>query len=267
VAAALTVTILGCGSSGGVPQIGGADGRGDWGVCDPAEPRNQRTRSAILVEGPEGGRLLVDAGPDLRQQFLACGVDRFDALLFTHSHADHVLGIDDLRQVNRITGRALPAYADAPTLENLMQRFDYAFLPVPPRGFFRPALEAHEVAAGQVLTLAGLPVELFRQDHKVMDTLGLRIGGFAYSTDVVALPEESLERLAGLDTWVVDCFQRHPHPVHAHLEMVLGWVERLRPRRAVLTHMGPDMDWAWLRQNLPPGIEPAHDGLVLRVPA
>lgn len=260
------VTILGCGGSGGVPQLGGEDGRGWWGVCDPAEPRNRRTRSSILIEGAGGGRLLVDAGPDLRAQCLAQGIARIDAVLFTHEHADHIMGIDDLRPMNRLTGRALPAFATPRTLDALRRRFDYAFLPPTPPAFFRPALVAHPVTPGEVIRIDGLEATIFAQDHAVMETLGLRIGRFAYSTDVVRLPEESLALLEGLDTWVVGCFQRAPHKVHAGLEQVLDWVERLRPRRTVLTHMSPDLDWAWLRTELPAGVEPGCDGLVLEVP-
>ncbi len=261
----LRVTILGCGGSGGVPLLGGAGEGGDWGDCDPAEPRNRRTRTSVLIQSPDGRRLLVDAGPDLRQQLLAVGAARLDAVLFTHAHADHILGIDDLRQVNRILGRAIDAWGTAKTLQKLDGRFDYAFLE-PPAFFFRPALTARRIAYGEHFETAGLTVQVFRQDHGVMDSLGLRIGRFGYSTDVVRLPEESLQALEGLDTWVVGCFQPRPHQVHAHVDQVLGWVERLRPRRTVLTHMGPAMDYQSLRRSLPPGVEPAHDGMVLEVP-
>ncbi|PZW51071.1 phosphoribosyl 1,2-cyclic phosphate phosphodiesterase [Humitalea rosea] len=244
-----------------MPLVGGTDGFGAWGACDPAEPRNRRSRSSIIIEGPSGKRLLVDAGPDLRAQFLTHGVGRIDELLFTHAHADHVMGVDELRSVNRVLGTAIPAYGTAATLQDVARRFDYAFRPAAPPGFFRPALEAREVAPETVVTLAGLPVRLFRQDHQVMETLGLRIGGFAYSTDVIRLPEASMAQLEGLECWVVGCFQRGPHWVHADIATVTAWVERLRPRRTILTHMGPDMDWAWLRDNLPPGIEAGHDGL------
>ncbi|MBC4017838.1 MBL fold metallo-hydrolase [Siccirubricoccus deserti] len=262
----MRVTILGCGGSGGVPLIGGAGEGGEWGDCDPDEPRNRRTRTSALIEGPEGGRLLVDAGPDLRQQLLAVGAARLDAVLFTHAHADHILGIDDIRQVNRITGRALDAYGTRTTLQKLDDRFDYAFIGPTPPFFYRPALEPIRLAYGDRVIMAGLPVQVFRQDHGVMDTLGLRIGGFAYSTDVVMLPEESLEALAGLDTWVVGCFQLRPHKVHANLDQVLEWVERLKPRRTVLTHMGTAMDYRSLLRSLPPGVEPAHDGMILEIP-
>ncbi len=262
----LRVTILGCGGSGGVPLIGGVGEGGEWGECDPAEPRNRRTRTSALVEGSDGQRLLIDAGPDLRQQLLAAGAGRLDAIIFTHAHADHCLGIDDLRQINRNIGRALDAYGTKTTLQKLDDRFDYAFIGPTPPFFYRPALEGKRVAYGDRFEAAGLPVEVFRQDHGVMDTLGIRIGRFAYSTDVVMLPEESMPALEGLDTWVVGCFQPGPHKVHANLEQVFQWAERLKPRRTVLTHMGTAMDYARLRRELPPGIEPAHDGLVLEVP-
>ena len=263
----LRVTLLGCGGSGGVPLLGGPDGRGDWGACDPAEPRNRRTRTSALVEDAGGHRLLIDAGPDLRQQLLGCGIATIDAVTFTHAHADHVLGIDELRIVNRLRGAALDAFGSYATLSLLGVRFDYAFRPPTPPGFYRPALTPRAVAPGETVEMAGLPVQVVRQDHQVMETLGFRIGGFAYSTDVVLLPEESLAALEGLDTWVVGCFQRRPHPVHANVDRVLEWVARLRPRRTVLTHMGTDMDHATLRALLPPGIEPGHDGMVLEVPA
>jgi phosphoribosyl 1,2-cyclic phosphate phosphodiesterase len=262
----LKVTILGCGSSGGVPQIGGEDGHGWWGACDPANPRNRRTRSSILVEGGDGGRLLVDTGPDLRAQLLACGVGGVDAILYTHDHADHIMGMDEVRILNRLLGRPLEAFATERTLGILRQRFDYAFLPSTGPAFYRPAIEPVRLAAGDAVNIAGHAVQTFAQDHAVMETLGFRIGAFAYSTDLVHLSEESLARLHGLDTWVVGCFQRRPHKVHANLDQVLAWVARLRPRRTVLTHMSPDLDHGWLAASLPPGVEPGHDGMVLGLP-
>jgi phosphoribosyl 1,2-cyclic phosphate phosphodiesterase len=261
----LHVTVLGCGGSAGVPHIGGADGTGDWGACDPAEPRNRRTRASIVVERA-GKRLLVDTSPDMRGQLLACGIPSVDAILYTHTHADHITGLDDIRILNRIVDRPLDAFGTAETLRELARRFDYAVRPWQPPGFFRPVLSTREVAPGETCAMAGMPVRLFAQDHGFVRTLGLRIGGFAYSTDVIRLNAAAFATLEGVHTWLVDCFQRQPHTTHAHLAAVLDWVERVRPARTVLTHMGIDMDWAWMRASLPPGVEPAQDGLLLDVP-
>ncbi|MDR3529866.1 MAG: MBL fold metallo-hydrolase [Rhodopila sp.] len=262
----MKVTLLGTGGSAGVPMIGGADGSGDWGVCDPAEPRNRRSRSSIVIEGSENQRLLVDTSPDMRSQLLDCRIPRADAVLFTHAHADHITGIDDVRILNRIANSPLPAFATAETLEEITRRFGYAFKPWQPPNFYRPVLEAKTIQPGDILDIAGLSVRVFIQNHGRVETLGLRIGAFGYSTDVVALDEDAFEALEGIDTWVVGCFLRQgPHWTHADLNAVLDWVERLRPRRTILTHMGTDMDWAWMRANLPAGVEAGYDGMVLSI--
>lgn len=261
----LRVTVLGCGGSAGVPLIGGPDGFGDWGACDAGEPRNRRTRASIVIEAG-GKRLLVDTSPDLRTQLLACGVPRVDAILYTHSHADHITGLDDVRILNRIAGQPLEAFGTAETLAELGRRFDYAFRPWQPPSFFRPVLAPRVVAPGERVPMAGIPVEVFPQDHGFAPTLGVRVGRFAYSTDVVALSPAVLVGLRGVHTWLVDCFQRGPHGTHAHLDMVRDWVAQVAPGRTVLTHMGVDMDWAWLQANLPAGIEAAYDRQVLEVP-
>ena len=262
----LKVTLLGTGGSGGMPMLGGAQGEGDWGDCDPNEPRNRRTRTSCVVEGPDGQRLLIDPGPDMRQQFLANRLRAVDALVITHAHADHIMGIDDLRQVNRNIGATLDVFGTKLTLLKTEDRFDYAFRPATPPMFFRPALEPRRVEYNETFRAAGMDVTVFRQDHGVMDSLGIRIGRFAYSTDVVMLPEESAPFLEGLDTWVVGCFTTGPHKVHANVAQVLEWVARYRPRRTVLTHMGPAMDYRTLLGSLPPGIEPGYDGMVLEAP-
>ena len=262
----MRVVILGTGGSSGVPLIGGPDGRGDWGLCDPAEPRNRRTRASIVVESSTGKRLLVDTSPDMRSQLLACAIPSADAILFTHAHADHIVGLDDVRILNRIAGRPLEAFATPRTLEEIKRRFGYAFQPWKGPGFFRPALLERPVEPGETPEIADFAVQLFIQDHGFTTSLGMRIGNFAYSTDVVGLDDTAFAILAGVDTWVVDCFQRlGPHNTHAHLDLAITWAQRVGARRTLLTHMGPEMDWAWLTANLPAGIEPAYDGQSLDV--
>ncbi len=262
----MRITLLGTGGSAGVPLIGGTDGAGNWGACDPKEPRNQRTRASIVVQSGEGTRLLVDTGPDLRAQLLACRIPRVDAILYTHAHADHVTGIDEVRILNRLVNRPLDAFATRATLDEVTRRFAYAFRPWQPPNFYRPVLVEREVAAGDTVETAGMTVRLFAQDHGRIESLGVRIGAFAYSTDVLALNNAAFEALAGIDTWVVGCFLRQgPHWTHADLPTVLQWIDRVRPRRTVLTHMGIDMDWAWLGSHLPAGVEAGYDGMVLDV--
>jgi phosphoribosyl 1,2-cyclic phosphate phosphodiesterase len=260
----MRVTLLGTGASAGVPMIGGADGSGDWGACDPAEPRNRRSRSSIVIESPQGQRLLVDTSPDMRSQLISCRVRDVQAVLFTHAHADHITGMDDVRILNRIVNRPLDAFGTRQTLDELSRRFAYVFNPWNPPGFYRPVLVAQPSEPGSTIEVAGMAVRLFSQNHGRVETLGLRIGPFGYSTDVVKLDDAAFEALAGIDTWVVGCFLRKgPHWTHADLPTVLEWVDRLKPRRTVLTHMGTDMDWAWLAANLPPGVEAGYDGMVL----
>lgn len=263
----MKVTLLGTGGSTGVPMIGGADGSGDWGACDPTEPRNRRTRASIVIENAQDQRLLVDTAPDLREQLLACRIPSVHAVLFTHAHADHISGIDDVRVLNRIIDLPLQAFAMQRTLEEITRRFGYAFAPWSGPGFYRPVLVAEPTESGSTHAILGMPTQVFRQGHGRVDTLGLRIGSFGYSTDVVEFDESAFETLAGVDTWVVGCFLPHErHWTHANLPTVLEWVDRLRPRRTILTHMGPGMDWAWLQRNLPPGIEPGYDGMVIELP-
>jgi phosphoribosyl 1,2-cyclic phosphate phosphodiesterase len=262
----MKVVLLGTGGSTGVPMIGGPDGQGEWGDCDPNEPRNRRTRTSIVVQGQDGQRLLVDTSPDMRSQLLECRIPRIDSVLFTHAHADHILGIDEIRVLNRIVDRPLDAFATPETLEELTRRFAYVFRPWQPPGFYRPVLDPHPVQPGDVVRTAGMEIRTFRQAHGKVETLGLRIGNFGFSTDVVALDEAAFATLAGIDTWVVGCFVRNgPHWTHAHLALVLEWVERIRPRRTVLTHMGTEMDWAWMTTNLPAGVEPGYDGMALEI--
>lgn len=262
---AIRVTLLGTGPSQGVPSLGGPEGLGSWGDCDPDEPRNRRGRTSALITSSEGV-LLVDAGPDCRAQLLAARVSRVDAMLVTHAHADHIAGLDELRAINRAMDRVLPLHASEATLAELRLRFAYAFQP-PTRGFFRPCLDGQVVQPGTQVTLAGMAAELLDLDHGVMSSLGLRIGSFAYTTDVIRMPPESLARLHGLDTWVVSCMQPGAtNPVHAGLDQVLAWWRVIQPRRTVLTHLGDRMDYQQIKTRLPKGVEPGHDGMHLDVP-
>lgn len=251
----MQVVVLGCGTAGGTPRIGN-----DWGFCDPGEPRNRRRRASILVR--EGDtQVLIDASPDLRQQALDAGIARIDAVLFTHAHADHAHGIDDLRYVAAQAGEPVPIWADAETLAELHRRFGYALVRKP-GSLYPPILTAHTIEGP--FRVGGLEIVPFRQGHGPMDTLGFRLGGVAYSTDVAELPEEAFAALAGVDTWIVDCLQREPHPTHSHLAQTLAWIARVRPRRAILTHMNTSLDYRTLADELPEGVEPAYDGWRLR---
>lgn len=260
----MRVRLLGTGGSAGVPMVGHAPG-GEWGACDPADPRNRRSRTGALVQ-VAGRVLLIDAGPDLRQQLLDAGLPRLDAVLFTHAHADHIAGIDDLRAANRMMRAALPAHSDAGTLATLQERFGYAFRPHNGGWFSRPVLEARTVTPGVPFLAAGIPVLPILQDHGFGPSLGFRIGGFAYSTDALALDGAAFAALENLDLWVVGCFRRAPHPTHAHLERVAGWIRQLGPRRAFLTQMGDDLDYQATLAALPAGAAPGHDGLEYEVP-
>lgn len=257
------VTLLGTGGSAGLPQIGGMDGAGDWGICDSGEVRNTRTRASIVIES-DLGRLLVDTAPEMRLQLTANRIGRIDAVLFTHAHADHIAGLDEVRILNRILGAPIPGYSDERTWAELRQRFDYAFKPWQPPGFFRPVIETQVVSPGETRDILGLPVRLIGQDHGFIPSLGLRIGNFAYCTDVMRFDDDQFALLQGVEIWVVDGFTRGAkHPTHANLEQVLEWTAALQPRRTILTHMGPDMDYAALVAGLPDGVEPGYDGMMI----
>lgn len=267
----LRFTILGCGSSGGVPRLGGEGVGADWGNCDPANPKNRRRRCSLLVERISAGgttRVLIDTTPDMHAQLLDAGVGVLDAVAFTHSHADHVHGIDDLRQVVFNIRKRLQVWADGPTQEALMSRFSYAFIQ-PSDSPYPPILEMNTINGPLTVTGAGGTITLtpFLCEHGSIDALGFRIGSLAYLPDAVAIPEEHWPLLAGLDVWIVDALRRKPHPTHAHLEMTLGWINRAQPARAILTNMHNDLDYDTLVQELPAHIRPAYDGMVIETTA
>lgn len=262
----MKVTLLGVGGSAGLPQIGGADGFGDWGKTDPSEPKNRRTRSSIVIESAAGKRILVDTSPDLRLQLTGNGIGRIDAVIYTHTHADHVAGLDEIRILNRLLAAPMPAYALAENWTELRARFEYAFRPYSGGFFGRPVLAPQVIDVSAATEIAGLSVRWIDQDHGYGRSLGLRVGDFAYCTDVVRFDDAALAGLQGLELFVVDCFTPgKAHPTHANLAQVLEWVRVLKPGRTVLTHMGPEMDYASLLASLPESVQPGYDGMVLTV--
>lgn len=258
----LSFTILGCGSSGGVPRLGG-----HWGACDPADARNNRRRCSMLVEreGAEGvTRVLIDTSPDLRAQLLDAGVGVLDAVVYTHAHADHVHGIDDLRMIVFNMRRRLPVWADAATRENIMSRFGYAFRQ-PEGSAYPPILEMNPIEVDVVIQGAGGEIALspFRVRHGRIESLGFRIGGLAYLPDVSDMTDEAWQAVADLDCWVLDALRRDPHPTHTHLERSLEWIAAAAPRRAVLTNMHIDLDYATVEAETPANVTPAYDGMTI----
>jgi phosphoribosyl 1,2-cyclic phosphate phosphodiesterase len=272
----LRVTILGCGSSGGVPRpaLG-------WGDCDPHNPKNRRRRCSLLVERQNGKgsdelngagttRVLVDTSPDLREQLLDAQVDWLDAIFYTHEHADHTHGIDDLRALFIRRHRRLDAYFDETTARVLLHRFDYCFV-TPPGSVYPPILNQHRITAGTPVEIAGeggaIAVTPFGQDHGDIPSLGYRFGPVAYSSDLVDLPDASVGTLAELDLWIVDALRFKPHPSHFSVDDALRWIERIKPKRAILTNMHSDLDYAELKARLPAHVEPAYDGMRIELDA
>ncbi|NQU58979.1 MAG: MBL fold metallo-hydrolase [Rhodospirillales bacterium] len=255
----MKATILGCGGSSGTPAVG----RG-WGKCDPKNPKNSRLRPSILVENGDTC-LLVDTSPDLRQQMLNADVKRLDAVLYTHYHADHLHGIDDLRQINREMNAPIDVYGDGETLETIKNRFGYVLEPLAENAetYYKPTLVPHELNDGDNFSVGNVDIDVFTQDHGFCDTLGFRFGPIAYTTDVVELPEHAFEILQGVDTWIIGTLLDHPHPTHAHVDKSLDWIERVGPRRGVLSHLGYGFDYDTLKRRLPDHVEPAFDGMIL----
>lgn len=255
----MRVTVLGCGSSSGVPMIGCT-----CPVCSSKNPKNKRTRVSLYIEINTVG-LLIDSSPDLRQQALACGVKKADAVLYTHGHADHTHGVDDLRSFNYLGNKELPVYGDADTLASLQQRFTYVFRPKPDNIWVRPCLVPNVIPRGNIVNLAvqGVDIVAFEQLHGRTTSLGYRIDKFAYSTDTHELPESAYKALEGIDVWVVDCLRYTESVTHSHLKRTLEWIARVKPRQAILTHMAHDFDYDKLAAELPPGVVPGYDGMVI----
>ena len=256
-----TLTILGCGSSGGVPRV--AQG---WGACDPNNPRNRRRRCSVLVEQADQGvtQILVDCSPDLREQLLDAEVTRLDGVLITHSHADHTHGMDDLRPLFIAARRRVDVHMDEATAAVVRQSFGYLF-ETPKGSLYPPILNERRLRHGEPCMIDGpggaLAATPFDLEHGEIKALGLRVGGLAYTPDVNAIDPESAGFLEGLDIWIVDALRYKPHPSHFSVDEALAWIERMRPRRAIVTNLHTDLDYEELRKRLPENVEPAYDGM------
>ncbi len=252
----MDITLLGCGTSGGVPRIGN-----EWGACDPNEPRNRRRRCSILVED-KGTSVLIDTSPDIREQLLDANVTYLDGVVWTHEHADQCHGIDELR-VLAIRNRArVKVWGDDATLSVLKRRFDYCFEQL--EGSLYPSILEDQLITGP-FKIGNIDLIPFEQDHGGIHSLGFRMGKIGYSNDLVNLDDHGFEILEGIDTWIVDAMRYKPHPTHVNLETALKWIERLKPRRAILTNMHVDLDYQTLLKELPEGVEPGYDGMVISV--
>jgi phosphoribosyl 1,2-cyclic phosphate phosphodiesterase len=260
----LTLTILGCGSSAGVPRpaLG-------WGACDPNNPKNRRRRCSLLVERTsESGttRVVIDTSPDLREQLIDTNVDHIDAVFLTHEHADQTHGIDDLRSVVLHQRRRIPVYLNQSTAKHILPRFSYCFVS-PPGSDYPPILDSHPIEAGESRSIAGkggaLELSAFLLQHGNIPALGYRIGNAAYTPDVNDVPRESWPSLENLDLWIIDGLRYTGHPSHFSVNDALSWIDRFKPKRAIITNMHSDLDYEVLRLSLPPNVIPAYDGMQL----
>ena len=257
----MKVTILGCGPSQGVPVIGNR-----WGDCDPENPKNRRSRPSILIE-TDGKAILVDTSPDIRSQLLDNDIKAVDAVLFTHLHYDHVGGIGELRTLSLLAKRRIDIYGTEFTLRTLKRNWSYLFASdaSDDANLYKPVAVAHPFKYDTAFDVQGVEILPFEMDHGICDTAGFRVGDFAYSTDVAELPESAFDHLKGIDTWIVDCLREDPHPTHAHLDRTLGWIDRVKPKRAVFTHMNFQTDYEAVKALCPEGVEPGYDGMVLEI--
>lgn len=257
-----TITILGCGGSGGVPLV-----TDYWGACDPANPKNRRMRASIAIEH-NGKTIIIDTGPDFREQTIKFGIKKVDAVLYTHGHSDHTNGIDELRYVSILAKQKVPIWADDATMQELQARFSHIFIPSTD-GVYDQVVTPNVFANndyGKTVDILGVPVIPFWQKHGANGrSLGFRFGDFAYSTDVSGLDDSAFEALKGIKAWVVDCAQFGSDftIVHANFEMVKAWNDRIKAEKVILTHLTPRVDFAETLAKLPNGYEPAYDGLKL----
>jgi phosphoribosyl 1,2-cyclic phosphate phosphodiesterase len=260
----LTLTILGCGSSAGVPRpaLG-------WGACDPKNPRNRRRRCSLMIEQTDGQgttRIVIDTSPDLREQLIDAHVDHIDAVFLTHEHADQTHGIDDLRSVVMHQRRRIPVYLNQSTSKDIMHRFSYCFVS-PPGSDYPPILTQHAIEGGESRSIqgkgGGVTLLAFNVQHGNIPALGYRIGNAAYTPDLKDIPRESWPAIENLDLWIVDGLRYHVHSSHFNVDEALSWIERFKPKRAVITNMHSDLDYEVLRRRLPEGVIPAYDGMKL----
>jgi phosphoribosyl 1,2-cyclic phosphate phosphodiesterase len=251
--------ILGCGGAAGVPMISKG-----WGLCDPNNPKNRRMRTSALLETPNGN-ILIDTGPDLRQQLINANVRQISAILYTHEHADHTHGIDDIREINRINKKPIQIYGNQETMDLLKQRFSYAFddFANEETVIFRPWLKQNVINEDDEINLCGLNIKAIGVNHGFLDALGFRFDDFAYITDAVKIYENGFKNLYGLKTLFLGCMTMQKHITHADLDLVLKWVEKLKPEMTYLTHMSAGMDYDKLCEILPDNIRPCYDGLVV----
>lgn len=254
----LTVSMLGCGTSVGIPCLG----RAGWGKCDPDEPKNRRQRCALLVQ-TETTNILVDAGPDIRNQLLPHNLTKIDAVLITHTHSDHVAGIDDLRVFFWPDQVKLPLYATAHHGADIQERVPYMFVKKHDSPtYFQPPLEMKEICAGDVLTIGDITIDVMHQEHGLTNSLGFIFNGICgYSTDLNDMPEENFSLLAGIPLWIVETLREKPHQAHAHYDLTFSWIDRVKPEHAVLTHLGLDADYQKLKGICPERVEPGYDGM------
>ncbi len=258
----MKITILGCGHSLGVPVIGC-----DCAVCISKNPKNKRLRVSVLIE-INGLNIVVDTSPDFRQQMLLTNIKKIDAVLYTHDHADHTHGLDDLRGFNALQKDVIPIYSNAEIIESLQKRFSYAFLPKPSENvIFRPSVAANILpdVPNHTFMIGNTKIIAFEQQHGKSSTLGYRIGDFAYSTDVNMLSEAAFEALSGVKCWVVDCLRYTPSYSHSHLSQTLQWKSHVNPQQTILTHMAHEFDYDTLSSELPTGVFAAYDGMVIEI--
>ena len=259
----ITFRILGCGSSGGVPRLGG-----NWGACDPNNPRNDRQRCSLLITQEMDNNkttILIDTAPDMRRQLLNANVDNLDAILYTHDHADHVHGLDDLRMLALINRKKLSVWADERVQKSLLERFGYAFQK-PTKSPYPPILELNDLSGPLTIEGAGGSIKItpFYVKHGGINALGFRICNFAYLPDVSEIPDDARSKLYGLDCWVVDALRYIPHPSHSHLAQTLDWIEEFRPKRAILTNMHIDLDYNTVCNETPNNVTAAYDGMEIQ---